>query len=81
MAYHYDKNNIITTTLKNRTGPCILNGMTKIHGKLIKSWWTLKLHNIENEVSEVLQQYVEETDMQLHLVPIYTHQISSENVS
>ena len=26
-AYHYDANNTLTTLLKNRTGPCILNGI------------------------------------------------------
>ena len=77
MTYHYDTNHIITTTLKNRTGPCILNGITNIHGKLIKWGLTPKLQNIENEVSEVLHQYVEETDMQLQRVPPHTHQINS----
>ena len=36
VAYHYDANNILTTPLKNRTGPCILSGITKIHDKLRK---------------------------------------------
>ena len=29
VAYHYDANNLLITSLKNRTGPCILNGITK----------------------------------------------------
>ena len=29
--YHYDTNNIITALPQNRTIPCILNGITKIH--------------------------------------------------
>ena len=36
VSYHYDATNILTTPLKNRTGPCILNGITKIHEKLRK---------------------------------------------
>ena len=30
-ANHDDSNNTLTTLLKNRTGPCILNGIKKIH--------------------------------------------------
>ena len=37
VAYHYDANNILTTPLKNRTGPCILSGITKIHDKSKKT--------------------------------------------
>ena len=33
VAYHYDANNILTTPLKNRTGPCILSVITQIHEK------------------------------------------------
>ena len=36
VAYQYDANNIITTPLKNRTGTCILNNITKNHDKLRK---------------------------------------------
>ena len=34
--YHYDANNIITTPLKNKTGTCILSGITKIYSKIRK---------------------------------------------
>ena len=61
VAYHYDANNILTTTLKNRTGPCILSGATKIHDK------------IYNEVSEDLMKYFEESDIQFQLVPPHMH--------
>ena len=55
VAYHYDANNILTTPLKNRTGPCILSGITKIHNKLKKQGLTPKLHFMDNEVSEDLK--------------------------
>ena len=29
VEYYYDANNNLTTPLKNKTGPCILNGITK----------------------------------------------------
>ena len=63
MAYHYDANNILTTPLKNRTGPCILSGMKKIHNKFRKQGLTPKLHIMDNEVSEDLKKYFEDSDI------------------
>ena len=57
--YHYDVNNILTKTIKNRTGPCILSGLTKIHDKLRNQVLTPKLHIMDNEVSEDLKQFLE----------------------
>ena len=57
VAYHYDTNNIITTPLKNRTGPYTLSGITEIHDKSIKQGLTPKLHIMDNEVSEDLKKY------------------------
>ena len=54
---------------KNRTGPCILNGVSKIHYKSIKRILTRKLHIMDKELSEDLKQIFEETDMQFQLVP------------
>ena len=48
VAYHYDVNNILTTSLKNRTGTWILSGITKIHDKLRKRGLTPKLHIVDN---------------------------------
>ena len=52
VLYHYDANIILTTPLKNITGPFIPNGITKIHEKLRKRGLKPKLHIIDNEVSE-----------------------------
>ena len=57
VAYHYDSNNILTTSIHNRTGPWIINGIAKIHDKLRKQGLTPKLHIMDNEVSEDLKQY------------------------
>ena len=48
VAYHYDAKNIITTPLKNRTGPCILSGIKNIHYKLRTQGLTPKLHIMDN---------------------------------
>ena len=56
LAYNYDANNIITTPLKNITGPCILSGITKIHNKLRKQGITPKTDIMDNEVSEDLKK-------------------------
>ena len=72
-AYHYDANNIITTQIKNRTGPCILSGITKIHNKLRKQRLTTKFHIMDNEVSEDLKKYFEYLDIQFQLVPPHMH--------
>ena len=63
VAYHYDANNILTTPLKNITGPCILSGITKIHDKLRKRRLTPKIHIMDNEVSEDLKKYFEDSDI------------------
>ena len=77
VAYHYDANNILTTPLKNRTCPCILSGITKIHDKLRKRGLTPKLHIMDNEVSEDLKKYFEDSDIQFQMVPPYMHQRNS----
>ena len=73
VVYHYDANNILTTPLKNRTGPCILSGRTKIHDKLRHRGLTTKLHITDNEVSEDLKKYFEDSDIQFQLVPPHMH--------
>ena len=60
MAYHYDAKNILTKPLKNRTGPCILRDITKIHDKLRKRGLTPKIHIVHNEMSEDLKKYFED---------------------
>ena len=50
VAYHYAANSIQTTQHKNRTRPCILNGITKTNDKFIKRGLTPNLNIIENEV-------------------------------
>ena len=74
VAYHYKANHILTTPLKNRTGPCILDGTTKIHDKLRNRGLTPKLNIMDNEVSEDLKQYFEDSDLQFQLVPPHMHQ-------
>ena len=76
VAYHYDANNILTTSLKNRTGPCILNGITKIHDRLRKRGLTPKLHIMDNEVSEDIKQYFEDSYIKFQLVPPHMHRIN-----
>ena len=73
MAYHYDANNILTTPLKNRTGIFILSVMTKINDKLRKRGLTSKLHIMDNEVSEDLKKYFEDSEIQFQLVPPHMH--------
>ena len=73
VAYHYDANNILTTPLKNITGPCTLSGITKIHYKLRKRGLTPKIHIIDNEVSEDLKKYFEDSYIQFQLVPPRMH--------
>ena len=77
VAYKYYSNDILTTPLKKRTGPCILNVITKIHDKLRKRGLTSNLNIMENEVSEDLKQYFEETDIHFQLVTPHMHSINS----
>ena len=77
VAYHYDAKNILTAPLKNRTGPCIISGITKIHNKLRKRGLTSKIHIMDNEVSEDLKKYFEDSDIQFQLVPPHMHRINA----
>ena len=73
VAYHYDANTILTIPLNNETGTCILSGTTKIHDKLRKRGLTQKLHIMDNEVSEDLKKYFEDSDVQFQLVSPHIH--------
>ena len=73
VAYHYDANNILTTPLKDRTGPSILSGITKIHDKISRRRLTPKLHIMDKEVSEDLKKYFEDSDIQFQMVPPHMH--------
>ena len=75
--YHYDANNILTSPLINRKVPCILNSIMKIHDKLNKWGLTPKLHIVDNEVSEDLKQYFEDSDIHFQLVPPHRHRINA----
>ena len=77
VAYHYDANIILTIPLNNRTGPCIINGITKVYEKLRKQELIPKLHIMDNEVSDDLKQYFEDSDIQFQLVPPHMHQGNS----
>ena len=77
MAYNYYADNILTTPLRNRTGICILNGITKLHYKLRNRGLTPKLHIMDNEVSEDLKKYFEDSDIQLQLLPPHMHWINA----
>ena len=74
VAYHYDSNNILTTPLKKRTGTYILSGTTEICDKLRNWGLTPKLHIMDNEVSENLKKYFEDSDIQFQMVPPHMHQ-------
>ena len=77
VAYHYDANNILTTQFKNIIGPYILSGITKMQDKLRKRGLKPKLHIMDNEVSEDLKKYFEDSDIQVQLVPPHMHQRNS----
>ena len=77
VAYHYNANNIIPIPLKNRTEPFILNDITNIHDKLRKQGLTPKPHITDNDVSEDLKQFFEDSDIRFQLVPPHIHLINS----
>ena len=77
VAYHYHAKNILTTPIKNRTRPCILSGVTKIHDKLRKRGLTPKLHIMDIEVSEDFNKYFEDSDIQFQPVPPHMYRINA----
>ena len=76
-ALYYDVNNILTTPFKNRTEPCIFNGITKVHDKLRNQGLTPKLNITENELLEDLKIYFEESNVQFQLMTPHMHQINA----
>ena len=77
VAYHYYANNILTTPLNNITGPCILSVITVIQNNLGKQGLTPKLHIVDNEASEDLKKYFEDSDIQFQMVLPHMHQINA----
>ena len=60
VSQKYNAKQIIIATINNITGTCILSGITKIH-------------IMDNEVSEDLRKYFEDSDIQFQLVPPHIH--------
>ena len=74
VAYHYDAKNIVTLPLNTRTGPCILSDITKVYIKFKTRGLTPKLHIMDNEVSEDLKKYFDDSDIRFQLLPTHMHQ-------
>ena len=77
VVYHFDDNNILTTPLNKITSLFILSGITKTHDNLRKRGLTPKLQIMDNEVSEDLKKYFEDSDIQFQLVPPHMHRINA----
>ena len=55
-----------------------MNGITKFHEKLRKRGLTPKLNIMDNEVSEDIKIYFQETEIQFQLVTPHMHRRNTE---
>ena len=69
VAYDYDSNTIHAKPMKNRSGPEILKGYTKIHNLISERGLAPKMHYLDNECPKVLQQFMTEKDKRFQFVP------------
>ena len=70
VAYYHDSNTIHSKPMKNRSGPELLKGYTKIHNVLSKRGLAPKMHYLGNECPTVLQKFMTEKYERFQLVTL-----------
>ena len=73
VAYHFDANAILATTLKNRQEKTIVDGWTRINNKLKKSGNKPSVWIMDNECSQDLKLALTKEAIEWQLVPPHHH--------
>jgi hypothetical protein len=73
LLYCYDSNSIHTTPIKNREGASILAAYKATYTRLKASGLTPKLARLDNECSDALKSFFDDTDIDFQLVPPHNH--------
>ena len=73
LLYDFDSNAIIAEPIKNRTGPSILAGYTRLHATLLNAGLHPRLQRLDNECSEPLKQFLRDQDIDFQLAPPGIH--------
>jgi hypothetical protein len=77
IVYDYDSNHIFAIAFRNRTAHCIRAAYQTIHQRLCKAGLKPKLQRLDNECSNILKQFLTESDIDYQLVPPGIHRRNS----
>lgn len=73
IMYDYDSNAILAEPIKNRTAGEIVRACTTLHDLLTQRGLQPKLHVMDNEASQSLQQAINSRDINFQLAPPHIH--------
>ena len=73
ICYNYDSNSIISSELKSREGPQLLQACKKIHTYLTNRGLKPQLQRLDNEVSTTLKRVMKKLQVNYQLVPPHSH--------
>ena len=73
LAYIYDANAILITTMKDRTAPSIVFAWTKLHNRCKTSGSSPTTYIQDNEISKSMQDVFTSEEITYKLVPPHFH--------
>ena len=73
ICYDYDSNSIISTELKSREGPELLQEYRKFHTYLTDRGLKPQFQRLDNEVSTILKRTMKKLQVKYQLVPPHSH--------
>ena len=73
ILYHYDTNSILAEPIRNRTAGELVKAHDKLVKSLVQRGYSPKLHILDNEASQLLKEYNNESKIKYQLVPPHTH--------
>ena len=73
ICYDYDSNSIISTELKSRQGPKLLQEYIKLHTYLTDRGLKPQFQRLDNEVSTTLKRTMKKLQAKYQLVPPHSH--------
>ena len=73
ICYDYDSNSIISSEIKSREGPELLQAYKKLHTYLTDRGLQPQLQRLDNEVSTTLKRTMKKLQVKYQLVPPHSH--------
>jgi hypothetical protein len=77
VLYDYDSNSIHAVPMATKSAPDILAAFQQVQQILKRAGLSPKLHRLDNEFSEALKTYLNESDIKFQLSPPYSHRANA----